>query len=87
MPHNQQLRRYGGRRRSIDGQDVIELRDPNDNAQRRFQYRRSADGIDRRVLTRDDQPMRDGSPWEPVDLPALRAVRGTYHPILDPLGF
>lgn len=81
------LRQYGGRLITIDGRVVVEMRDPNDNAHRRCQYRREADGIERRVLTADGQPYRDsGSPWEPVDIDALRHVRGTYHPILDPLG-
>lgn len=83
------LREYGGRMLTIDGRRAVQLVDPNDNAKRRFQYRRTLDrtGIERRVLAHDGQPFRDtGSPWELVDIAALAAVRGSYHPILDPLG-
>jgi hypothetical protein len=81
---------YGGRMISADGIATVEMRDPNDNARRRFQYRRRTDGgLERRVLMADGQPSHDGSPWEPYtdgDLHALRSQRGRWHPILDPLG-
>ncbi|OFW37670.1 MAG: hypothetical protein A3J29_06255 [Acidobacteria bacterium RIFCSPLOWO2_12_FULL_67_14b] len=86
------LRQYGGRMIMIDERPTVQLIDTNDNARRRFQYRRTLDGtgIERRVLAHDGRPFRDtGSPWEPLswlDIAALEAVRGTYHPILDPLG-
>jgi hypothetical protein len=81
----------------MDGMPLVEMVDPNDNARRRFQYRRigihdplrGLIGIQRRVLTRDGSPMDDGSPWETYTLEefaALNAARGQYHPILDPLG-
>lgn len=90
-PHRNRLARYGARIVLTDGQRTVEMGDPNDNAGRRYQYRRSLDGgLERRVLRDDGTPMGDtGSPWEPYtdgDLAALRAVRGDYHPILDPLG-
>jgi len=81
------LKEYGGRLIEMDDRIGIELIDPNDNAQRRFQYRREGEGLVRRVLQADGRPFEDGSPWEPCDLNVLRGVRGTYHPILDPLGF
>ena len=82
------LAEYGAKLRTIDGRRVVEMLDPNDNARRRFQYRRIGDGLERRVLRSDGSPFRDtGSPWEPVDdLDRMRAMRGHYHPILDPLG-
>jgi hypothetical protein len=81
------LKEYGGRLVDTDGRLTVELVDPNDNARRRFQYRRAGEGIDRRILQSDGEPMLDGSPWEPCDLAIMRAARGNYHPILDPLGF
>jgi len=75
--------------RTIDGQKTVEMINPNDNAKRRFQYRRSAMGLERRVLRHDGEPFHEGSPWEELsasDLRALNAVRGQYHPILDALG-
>lgn len=81
------LAEYGARLRTIDGATVVEMIDANDNSRSRHQYRRADAGIERRVLDADGTPFIDtGSPWEPVDVTALRAVRGTYHPILDPLG-
>jgi len=83
------LQQYGGRMIETDGRPTIELVDPNDNAQQRFQYRRSGDGIERRVLAHDGRAMRDGSPWERMtasEVFAMVQIRGQYHPILDPLG-
>lgn len=84
---------YGGQIITIDGQRVVQLVDPNDGAQRRFQYRLAPGPqrqIERRVLAHDGQPFRDtGSPWEPMtdtEYRALLSVRGDYHPILDGLG-
>lgn len=42
---------YGGRMVQTDGIPTVELRDPNDNAKKVFQYRRTADGIERRGCT------------------------------------
>lgn len=86
-----QLTQYGARLITTDGRATVEMRGPNDNARRRHQYRRSPDGgLERRTLTAAGTPYADtGSPWEPyslTDLAALRAQRGQYHPILDPLG-
>jgi hypothetical protein len=82
------LRAHGGRMIKIEGQPAVELcGGSNDNARKRFQYRRSGSSIERRVLQHNGRPMVDGSPWEPVDVSALMAVAGTYHPILTPLGF
>lgn len=81
---------YGGRMVQTDGIPTVELRDPNDNAKKVFQYRRTTDGgIERRVLMEGGVPYPDGSPWESLsasDLQHLQSVRGQYHPILDPLG-
>lgn len=75
---------------AIDGRPTVELVDPNDGARSRWQYRRRADGLERRVLTGDGEPLLDtGSPWERLpasDVAAMYATRGAYHPILDPLG-
>ena len=81
------LAEYGGRMIQTDGRPTIEMTNPNNNRKRLFQFRRSAEGIERRILQSDGEPMLDGSPWEPCDLLAMRAVRGNFHPILDPLGF
>lgn len=90
-PHRNRLAEHGGRIVTIDEQRAVELRDPNDNAKRRFQYRRTADGgLERRVLQEDGSAFIDtGSPWEQYseqELASLRSRRGQYHPILDPLG-
>ena len=84
-------RMYGGRIIETDGRETVELRDPNDNAQRRYQYRRTPDGgLERRVLCSDGEPFLDtGSPWEQMtvdEIAQLHARRGEYHPILDALG-
>lgn len=92
-PRRSKLAEYGGRIITIDERRTVQLIDPNDNAQRRFQYRRTLDGggIERRVLRDNGEPFRDtGSPWEQMsedEIARLRMMRGTYHPILDPLGF
>lgn len=70
-----------------DGRPTVEMKNPNNNRKRLFQFRRSAEGIERRILQSDGEPMLDRSPWEPCDLLAMRVVRGNFHPILDPLGF
>lgn len=85
------LAEYGARKRTIDGATVIEMVDPNDGSSSRHQYRRTSDGgLEHRVLAHDGTPLIDtGSPWEAYtdgDLNRLRAVRGRFHPILDPLG-
>lgn len=81
---------YGGRMVETDGIPTVELCDPNDNARRVFQYRRTADGgVERRVLMEGGEPFDGGSPWEALsamDLEYMRGIRGPYHPILDPLG-
>lgn len=88
-PRRNKLAEYGGRIIDTDGQKTVEMRDPNDNAKRRFQYRRAGDAIERRVLQSNGEPFRDGSPWEQMtedEVAQMRSVRGAYHPILDPLG-
>ncbi|OFW05629.1 MAG: hypothetical protein A3H96_11250 [Acidobacteria bacterium RIFCSPLOWO2_02_FULL_67_36] len=89
MRTDPRLRVYGGTILTVDGQRVVQLVDPNDNARRRFQYRRTLDGtgIEQRTLRADGQPYTDtGSPWEPADVATMRRIRGDYHPILDSLG-
>jgi hypothetical protein len=81
------LAEYGGRMIQTDGRPTVEMTNPNNDRKRLFQFRRSAEGIERRTLQFDGEPMSDGSPWEPCDLTAMLAVRGNFHPILDPLGF
>ena len=85
------LAAHGGRIITVDGKRTVELRDPNDNARCRFQYRRTEDGgMERRVLRENGEPFLDsGSPWEQYtddEIARLRVMRGAYHPILDPLG-
>jgi len=91
-PRRNKLAAYGGRIITIDERRTVQLVDPNDNAQRRCQYRctRDGDGIERRVLCDNGEPFIDGSPWEKMtidEIGALQSMRGEYHPILDPLGF
>ena len=78
---------YGARLRTIDGQRVVEMIDPNDNSRSRYQYRREAATIARRVLSGDGAIATDWTELSPADMSALLSVRGQYHPILDPLGF
>lgn len=83
------LREYGGRMLVTDGLPTVEMRDPNDGARARHQYRVGADGLERRVLQHDGSALDDGSPWTTYsegELLLLRAACGTYHPILDSLG-
>ena len=92
-PRRNKLAAYGGRIITIDERRTVQLVDPNDNAQRRFQFRRTLDdsGIERRVLRDNGEPFIDtGSPWQAMtidEIGSLLANRGEYHPILDPLGF
>lgn len=84
------LAEYGGRIIVVDGRETVELVDPNDNAQKRFQYRvNKARNVERRVLCADGEVMDDGSPWRELtdrDISYMQHIRGQYHPILDPLG-
>lgn len=84
------LSEHGGMMVDTDGRKTVELVDPNDNSRSRYQYRREGESIERRRLTESGEPYRDdGSPWTLMsesDLTAMRAIRGEYHPILDPLG-
>ena len=90
-PRRNMLAEHGGRITETDGRRTVEIRDPNDNAKRRFQYRRSDDGLQRRILRDNGEPFLDtGSPWESMtidEIGSMLANRGEYHPILDPLGF
>jgi hypothetical protein len=81
------LAEYGGRMIQTDGRTTVEITNPNESRKRLFQFRRSAEGIERRIMQSDGEPMPDGSPWEPCDLLTMLAVRGSFHPVLDPLGF
>lgn len=89
-PRRNKIAEYGGRIIETDGRKTVELRAVNDNAKRRFQYRRLGDGVERRILQSNGKPFVDtGSPWEPMtedEIAQLRIVRGQYHPVLDPLG-
>jgi hypothetical protein len=77
----------GARLRTVDGIQVIEMVDPNDNSQSRYQYQRHGDIILRRILSRDGSTITDWTALHSAEMAALMAMRGTYHPILDPLGF
>lgn len=89
-PKRNRLAAYCGRIIETDGRKTVELRDPNDNAKRRYQYRRCGPAhIERRVLQGNGKPFRAGSPWEQMtvdEVAQLHMARGEYHPILDPLG-
>lgn len=76
--------RYGVLRwHDVDGSRIVELRDPNDNAERVHQYRRVDGREQRRVLTSDHRPLDDGSPWAEHRVDVLHHG---YHPIMDELG-
>jgi hypothetical protein len=77
------LASYGGDLLAIEDRMMVSMVDPNDNARSRYQYRIGDHGLERRVAT------EDGSPWTAYtdgEMAALRAQRGNWHPILDPLG-
>jgi hypothetical protein len=79
------IHEYGGK--VLDGTDgTLEMRDPNDNAHKRFQYRL----IDGQPCRRTLPECGDYAPpaeWEPLDLTAMIAVScGAYHPICDYFG-
>jgi hypothetical protein len=80
------LREYGGR---ILEDGTLEMRDPNDNARRRHQYR-LVDGVpSKRCLpANSDTWAGETEPpaWEPVDVEVLRFSAGVYHPLLDYFG-
>lgn len=80
------LSSYGARLRTVDGQRVVEMINPNDGSRSRYQYRREAETIARRVLGSDGGVVSDWAALSLADLAALMRVRGQYHPILDPLG-
>lgn len=81
------LAEYGARLRTIDGITVVEMIDPNDGSRSRYQYRREAATVARRVLSSNGDIIADWIALTPSEFAALMSVRGQYHPILDPLGF
>jgi len=81
------LHEYGGRIVTVDGQRTVEMRDSNDNARTRYQYRRSSDGgLERRRLTSAGGTLDEWTAYTADELAQLRSQRGQFHPILDPLG-
>ena len=80
------LAQYGARLRTIDGQRVVEMVDPNDSSRSRYQYQRCNDTVLRRVLTADGETITDWTALTAAELAQLVRTRGDYHPILDPLG-
>lgn len=83
--HRARLRAYGARLLSLDGTPTVEMRDPNDRSQARYQYQRQADTLRRRVLGADGAVLVDWTPMTPSERLSLLRARGAYHPILDPL--
>ena len=82
------LNRYGGRLVLTDGRrPTVELIDPNDNARRRYQYRRALDGgVEHRTLASDGTPFRDTrSPWHSYTRDELAALLAARSPILEAL--
>lgn len=80
------LAQYGARLRTIDGQPVVELVDPNDRSRSRYQYQRRNGTVWRRVLTADGETITDWTALTADELAQLVRTRGDYHPILNPLG-
>lgn len=80
------LAQYGARMRTIDGITIVEMVDPNDNSQSKYQYRRDGASVARRMLSRDGTVIVDWTTLTEIELTGLIRVRGQYHPILDPLG-
>jgi hypothetical protein len=58
------MRVMGARFRTVEGQRIVEMRDPDDNAHARYQYRRQGSGVERRVLSAVREIV---TPWEPLD--------------------
>ena len=79
------LAQYGARLRTIDGQRIVEMVNPNDNSRARYQYRSYNDVVLRRVLAADGETII--TDWTALTADELaQLVRGDYHPILNPLG-
>lgn len=80
-PHKR-LKEYGGYILN-DGYGTLEMRDPNDNARHRYQYR----VINGKPCKRTLPECGDYDPpaqWEPYDVRALaRIYAGTYNPIVE----
>lgn len=85
-PDLKRLAKYGARLRIIDGAAVVEMIDPNDGSHSRYQYRREAATIARRVLSSTGDIITDWTALTHSEMAALVGVRGHYHPILDTLG-
>lgn len=73
------LAQYGGR---VLADGTLELRDPNDNARHRYQYRLVGGEPRRRVLP-EEGDYDPSAEWEPLDLRALAAAAHGYHPVVD----
>jgi hypothetical protein len=86
MSARDKLREYGGRIVHIDNAVVVELVNHNDNARHRYQYRRSGNSLEARLLAHDGSIVSEWERRTDAELLALRSQRGKYHPILDPLG-
>lgn len=69
-----------------DGRVTLEMRDPNDNSQSRYQYRRGDYGLERRVLTDGGNTITDWRPFTTSEIDGMRSVRGEFHPVLDLFG-
>jgi hypothetical protein len=80
------LSTYGGRLLATDGRMTVEMIDPNDNSESRYQYRRGDTGLERRMLSHDEVEIDGWTTYTPSELAGLLAMRGNWHPILSPLG-
>lgn len=77
------LREYGGQ---VFADGTLQMRDPNDNARHRYQYRLVNGQPCRRMLP-DKGDYDPPAEWEPVNLAAIAATHQGYNPILDYFGF
>jgi hypothetical protein len=65
---------------------TLQMRDPNDNARHRYQYR-MVDGIPSRRTLPEEGDYDPPAQWESVDLLGIAATHQGYNPILDYFGF
>ena len=81
--NRQKLQEYGGQ---VLTDGTLEIRDPNDNARHRYQYRLVNGQPCKRTLP-DDGDYDPPAQWEAIDLGGIAAAHHGYNPILDFFGF
>lgn len=77
--NKEKLREYGGQ---LLADGTLQMRDPNDNARHRYQYR-TVDGQPCRRMLPETGDYNPPAQWEAVNLASIAATNRGYHPILD----